>query len=162
MRNCDECAVCCEIAEVKEGDFYKPAGKLCSHSCNGCKLFGKSDRPKVCSDYQCAWSRGYGDINDRPDKSNVMLSVSDFNGGVWIFVQETERDAYFTTGKNVIVDTLRKVKIPVIISDYDTPFGEDTGDYVVILDSMKERAKNIAGEEIRKLAKDITVYKLIK
>jgi hypothetical protein len=47
MRECGKCEVCCEIAEIKENDFFKPAFNKCQHQCNGCAIFGKEERPNV-------------------------------------------------------------------------------------------------------------------
>jgi hypothetical protein len=161
MRQCYECDVCCKIAEVKENDFFKPAGKPCQYLDKGCTIFDQDKRPKMCSSYQCGWLRGFGKENDRPDKSGVMLSISAFNGGTWIFVQELWEDAHKTTGKNIIIDISKKVDIPIIVSDFNTKLGEDYGDYVIIKNSLESRSNKIRGEFLFELEKNIKVYRLI-
>ena len=161
MRECKECNVCCKLAEVSEGEFYKPAGILCQHaSCKGCDIFDKPQPPKMCNTYQCSWLRGFGGNEDRPDKSGVMISVSAFNGGTWIFVQETQQDAFKTTGKNMVVDIANKLNTPIIVSDYNTELGNDYGDYVIIKKNLEQRSKHIKGNFMFDLDKDLKVYVL--
>jgi len=162
IRECGECNICCNIVQVSEGSFYKSAGVLCTFSNKGCDLFNNEKRPKVCLSYQCSWSRGYGKITDRPDISNVMLSVCDFNGGTWLFIQETKKGAIRGSGKNIIIDCIKKFNFPAIISDYKTENGKDYGDYVVIKSELEKRSNKIKGEFLYKLSDSIKVYKLNK
>ena len=161
MRRCGSCNICCRITEVRSGIVDSPAGELCMFYKKGCTLYRKAIRPLICRKYYCGWARGLGDIFDRPDESNVMLSVSEFNGGTWIFVQEIKRNAYRTTGKNIIIDAIKKVGLPVIVSAFDTKFGEDYGDYVILSEKMEKRAGKIKGEYLTGLSDGINVYKLI-
>ena len=131
------------------------------YSCQKCTLYGKKERPIVCNTYECLWLKGAGDLNDRPDKSGVMLSEGTFNGGTWIFAMESWSQAYKTTGESIILNAFNKIKIPVIISLYETPYGKDKGDYVVLHDVMLPKAKMLAGNFIHRMTDDIGVYKLI-
>lgn len=160
MRECNECNVCCVIAEVSEGEFFKPAGTSCKHYCDGCELFGKDKRPDVCNTYKCGWLHGYGNEEDRPDKSGVMISISKFNGGTWIFIQELKEKAISTTARDVIIDVINNVDLPGIVVDYNTPIGEDYGDYVIIKDKLDSRSSKIKGDHLFDLDKNIKVYRL--
>ena len=163
-RECGNCSLCCRIAEVKEGNFYKPACESCKflkQNGKGCSIFGSSKRPKICSSYECAWLRGYGEELDRPDLNDEMISISSFNGGTWIFVQETKKHAHLTTGKNIIIDVANKVDLPVIISDFDSKPGKDYGDYVLIKDKLDPRSSHIKGDFICDYVNEMKLYKLI-
>lgn len=162
MRKCGSCTVCCVIVEVNCSLFNKPAGDLCIYCKKECLLFNSSTRPKVCKRYYCGWARGLGTENDRPDNNGVMLSISRFNGGTWIFVMETKKGAYKTTGKNIIEDTIKKIDLPIIVSDFDSKPGSDYGDYVIIKESLQERSKNIRGDFIFEFTEDANVYELNK
>ena len=163
-RECGDCGVCCILSEIKENDFYVEPYKPCKFlkDCKGgCLIFGKEERPKMCSIYECAWLKGFGDDNDRPDKNNIMISLNDFNGGVWFFVMETKKYAHRTTGKNIIIEIVNKYDIPVIVSDIDSVYPNDKGDYVIIKKSLEKRSKMIMGDFIYNLDDDINIYKLI-
>jgi hypothetical protein len=163
IRKCEECAVCCVITEISEDNFHKCANYPCEYLNNegyGCSLFGKKEKPNRCTEYECAWLRGFGGDNDRPDKSNIMLFINSFNGGIWIFAMETKKDAYRTTGKSIIVDMVEKFDLPIIISDFDSKPPYDKGDYVVIKNELEYKSNQIKGDFIYELENDIKVYKL--
>lgn len=157
---CGSCTVCCHVAEVKEGIVQKPACQNCPFQDRGCKLFGQPQRPQVCQDFQCSWLRGYGDKNDRPDKSGVMVSVNHFNGGTWIMVMDLVQNAHRTTGKSIIKDIAQKVGLPVIIVAHKH-LKTGKGDYVILKKSLEPRSRQIMGDFIEKYTADLNVYKLI-
>lgn len=159
-RECGECEVCCYVAEVKEGIVNKPACRTCPFQNNGCAIFDKPERPQVCSSFQCGWLRGAGKEKDRPDKSNVMVSVNQMNGGVWIMVMDLEKDAHKTTGKNIVIDMINKYNLPAIVVDYDN-LEKGKGDYVVLKKDLEKRAYAIMGKHTHQLEEDINIYKLI-
>ena len=161
-RTCGNCAVCCFVGAVPA--IRKPAHCACPHQeGKGCSIYGASIRPKVCSDFQCAWLRGAGHLGDRPDLSNVMCSFNAFNGGQWVFVIETKPNAALTTGKNIIHQLSLSVPFPVIIVDYGKKPPNDFGDRVVVKDSLASRSKRIAGKFLRYLddQRSIKVHELI-
>ncbi len=163
IRECGKCAVCCVITEISENNFYKCANCPCKYLNNegyGCSVFGQKQKPNRCTEYECAWLRGFGENNDRPDKSNIMLFINNFNGGIWIFAIETLKNAYKTSGKSIIIDIVKKMNLPVIVSDFDSKPPYDKGDYVVIKKELENRASQIKGEFICELENDIKVYKL--
>lgn len=162
-RECDECDVCCVVAQVKEGDFNKPACVSCPYlKKNGgkkrCGLFGDKKRPKMCSTFECAWKRGFGTIDSRPDKNGVMISINNFNGGRWIFVLDVKKDAHKTTGKSIIIDMITKFNLPAIVLAHDN-LEKGKGDYVIITKEMKARSSQIIDGFIENLG-DLEIYKL--
>jgi hypothetical protein len=163
-RDCGECGFCCEALKIDEGNFHKKGGEPCKYlnECGyGCKVYGTQLKPKVCTDFNCGWMHNMGGEEDRPDKSGVFLHVDTFNGGTWVFVMELWKDAHFTTGKEIIIDTARTVNLPIIVVDYETPSGKDFGDYVILHERMEKRASQIRGDFMYKLADDVSAYKLI-
>ena len=147
QRTCGNCTACCHIAEVNEGIITKPACTACPFLDHGCKLFDQPERPQVCRDFQCSWLRGYGNSEDRPDKSGVMVSINNINGGTWIMVMDLVKNAHFTTGKHIIIDIATQVGLPVIIVDYDN-LKEGRGDFVIINKMLKKRSVALMGKFI--------------
>ncbi|MEN8252786.1 MAG: hypothetical protein ABFQ62_00195 [Patescibacteria group bacterium] len=161
-RQCGECGVCCVVAEVKEGEFNKPACVACQYLTKSgkkrCSIFGSKKRPKICSTFECAWKRGFGTVESRPDKSGVMLTISDFNGGKWIFVLDVRKDAHKITGKSIIMEMINKFNLPAIIVDYDN-LKKGKGDYVVLNQKIKSRSSQIMGDFMGNLG-NMEIYKL--
>ena len=75
FRPCDECNACC--AGQLSGEVYGRkfgCGKKCDFLIKGlCSIY--NDRPKMCRDYQCAWTQHLFDEDLRPDKCGLMISV---------------------------------------------------------------------------------------
>lgn len=68
-RKCGGCTVCCDTLVIPE--LRKPFGQKCPHSCAiGCQIYAV--RPNSCKSFKCAWLMGYGDEEDRPDKSDAL------------------------------------------------------------------------------------------
>src|SRR5210317_1530678 len=130
-RACAHCDVCCVISEVNGNNFHKPSYTPCPHldpdsNTHKCTIFGKDDRPSVCSTFYCSWMRGFGGDEDRPADNGVMVSVNNANEGTWIFVKELWKDAVTTTGKNIIMHTVKINQVPAVIVDYDTVAPNDS------------------------------------
>jgi len=163
-RDCGECKACCILPAIKEPTLDKPAGVRCKNlkkedsACDSCTIY--KDRPAPCAAFKCLWLRGFGDENDRPDKSKVMSYFHRADNGTWIYVMELADKAHKTTGKNILIDTLNRVPVPIIVSDFNTPFGEDKGDYVIVSKELEQRTARMKGELLYKLNDDVTVYEL--
>lgn len=70
-RPCGECTACCTVLAIAELD--KPAGVPCEHlGDRGCGIYAA--RPKACREFQCAWRIGVGTVEQRPDRTGVVLS----------------------------------------------------------------------------------------
>ena len=58
-RECDGCTACCEgwLQAEALGKAFFPGQPCHWKGCNGCTVY--EQRPKVCSDFQCAWKLGH-------------------------------------------------------------------------------------------------------
>lgn len=167
-RECNDCTVCCYVAEIPFENHTKPPHKKCLHVLNDrgnspgrCGVYGKDCRPDVCNKFMCAWYRGYGNEEDRPDLSGVMLNIYNLNGGVYIFVIEVEEGSVLGKGKNIILDMVKKYDYPAIVTSYGVEPPHDTGNMVILKDSLLTRAKRIMGEKIADLTEGVSLYNLI-
>ena len=67
--------MCCVLTAVPE--INKPANTPCQFlnilepSCENCLIY--KDRPQRCKDYKCAWLLGYGQEEDQPNKSGILI-----------------------------------------------------------------------------------------
>lgn len=167
MRTCGECGVCCDRPEVEGPGFHKPAHTPCQHLASGgenrCKVFGTEARPPVCGQFKCSWLYGFGLDSDRPDKSGVLCSLSEMNGGTWVFVLEDKPGALKTTGKGMVEALAKSHEVPVIVLKYDSKPPHDYGDVVVVKDSLKHRATKMIGRLRGFLDEDMTlgIYDLV-
>ncbi len=75
MRGCEGCTACCHYFAIKA--LGKAPLVACEHladpiqGCNNCTIHG--EHPKVCREYACMWSAGFGAPEDRPDLCGVMV-----------------------------------------------------------------------------------------
>ena len=91
-RSCGDCIACCVYLRIDDEKLQKAGMTHCPHltlpgpikedeiyltgdSCKGnCSVY--SDQPKVCDNYKCAWLLGYGNEEDRPDKSLILFDTA--------------------------------------------------------------------------------------
>jgi len=164
MRTCNECTECCLEAFVQFRDFKKLQGKECPYQYKkGCLLIESPERPKVCHDYYCSWMRGAGNDKDRPDKSGIIISINNLNGGVFIFARERKENSVKTTGKNILTQVITQANIPAIVTDFSTPLGQDFGDYCIIKENLLKNTNKMRGDLIEYFdnEKQIGIYNLI-
>ncbi len=57
-----------------ESEHYRLDGR------KNCTIY--KDRPGCCSNYYCAWVKGYGAENDRPDKSGILFDTISTSGHI--------------------------------------------------------------------------------
>jgi hypothetical protein len=145
-RQCGACDICCTVAQVEGVGFRKPAWQACKYSCDGCVLYNRDERPTICSQFQCAWLRGAGLEQDRPDNSGIMVSVNNLNGGNWIFAIETKANALLGSGKNIVLDAAAKINLPVIVVDFNSRPPKDFGNRVIVKNSLLKRSTSIMGD----------------
>lgn len=167
-RECGECSACCFIGQVHFKEYTKPAHKRCLHvidkpkkRAGSCGIFGQECRPSECNSFQCSWLRGIGSEKDRPDLSGVMISINNLNGGTWIFIVELEENAILGKGKEIILDIVNKFNIPAIVTSYGTKPPHDTGEKVIVKDSLLSRSKGLIGNKIDNLSENVNIYQLI-
>jgi len=73
MRKCGNCTECCTHIGIEETN--SPPGVPCRHICSkGCAIY--EDRPQACADVKCLWLNGEFSVNDRPDKSKMVVWVT--------------------------------------------------------------------------------------
>lgn len=167
-RQCGDCSVCCDVGQVTFKEYVKPPHSRCLHVINepvsrpgSCGIFNKDCRPSECKSFQCSWLRGYGKEEDKPNLSNVMVSINNLNGGTWIFVIELEKNAVIGSGKNIILSMINDFNIPAIVASYGYKPPYDTGDKVIVKDSLLSRSKSLIGEKIDNLSENVSIYHLI-
>lgn len=70
-RSCGTCRMCCKVMGVFE--LEKPPGPWCSHLSldQGCTIY--EQRPPTCRSFICGWLAGAMDLQDRPDKTRVVI-----------------------------------------------------------------------------------------
>jgi hypothetical protein len=96
---CGACRACCTLLSIDEmgKKAHEPCGSLCKE---GCGIY--ETRPDVCRRFQCCWSMGIGPskLEDRPDRSGVLLYLSDkTEDKSWVFiaVEAFERAAHMNS-----------------------------------------------------------------
>lgn len=81
-RTCGECRECCTALGVLA--LAKAENTPCRHQgCAGdpgCIIYAR--RPKPCKLFRCAWLEGFFTVDDRPDKSRVMVTSGVVNSDV--------------------------------------------------------------------------------
>lgn len=164
-RNCGECFECCFIPEI--GDIKKPCYQKCFYQSDEqltkrCIIY--EARPKDCEKFWCSWARGFGAEEDRPDLNGVMISINSFNNGTWIFVIERVKDAVLTTAKDMIIQIVKEVNFPAIVSSYESKPPNDFGDFTIVKESLKHRCTKMIDDLVIYLdeEKQIGLYKLRK
>lgn len=90
-----------------------------------------------------------------------MLSVNAFNGGTWIVVVELEENAIFEKGRDLILEMVRKIDLPAVVSSYGMRPPHDTGDRVVVKTSLLPRCRFLIGAKLGELADDVAIYELL-
>ena len=98
-RSCDGCTACCEgwLSAEALGKRFFPGQPCHWVGCSGCTVY--EDRPKVCSDFQCAWKDTHF-LPEwfKPSQSNVIClwrkwkeyddCTPEDRGGVYLSVSE--------------------------------------------------------------------------
>jgi len=163
MRLCEKCTLCCIVSEIPE--LEKSAYLKCKHVCESpigsCSVHSTEIQPERCKSFDCLWRQGYGEDESRPDKIGILPFVSNFNGGYWIFIVETIKDAVITLAKDFLINTAKVSNIPLIVSDYRTSFiNDDKGDRVIIKNSLLHKSKQLHNGLLTMLSDDIGLYKL--
>lgn len=80
--------MCCNLLEINEisetGVPFRKAGwTLCAHcetgnENGGCTIY--LSRPKTCRAYRCAWMLGFGDEDDSPEVTMVLVNPEESEG----------------------------------------------------------------------------------
>ena len=94
-RSCGGCTECCFTHMIRtDTGLFKDMFTDCMHCTSGvgCMVYD-SGRPDGCKTMSCAWLRGVGADNDRPDKTNVVLSETHTAFGSMFAITASNADA---------------------------------------------------------------------
>lgn len=113
-RSCGECHACCIYLEIDVLD--KPARQKCRHlGDSGCDIY--AERPRVCSGFWCCWAFGLFSVEDRPDRSGVLVHVTTNQvGGMGLEVIECRDGA--VEQNDDIVSKCRSVDCRLVTTRY--------------------------------------------
>jgi hypothetical protein len=122
-RACDGCTACCYIIDVPE--LGKPYRTHCKHECEaGCALWQwrpgtPKGQPVVCANYQCIWSAGFGEEEDRPDKSRILVDLRiDGPHGLGMYAHGVEEgDDERPEARRAMENIATETGLPVYLSD---------------------------------------------
>ena len=163
-RKCGECSVCCYLGAVPE--LKKPAHKQCEYvltnKCGSCSIYNSKELPNTCRNFLCSWRRGFGSETDRPDHNNAMFSTIHLENQIYTVAIETKENAITTTAKDMAVQMAHAQKLPIIVVKYGSKPPKDSGDYVIIHNSITHKCDRIMGEYIQHLEDDVVMYELVK
>ena len=118
MHSCDGCTACCKVMQIEE--LNKPANTWCPH-CTigvGCGIY--DTRPESCRVYECIWlqtQRGAKPLalELRPDKSRVVMGVTNQGDDLVLYVSPDRPDAWKRGGIAKIVAETRAKGFTVLI-----------------------------------------------
>jgi len=101
FRPCGDCTACCDghIIGNSYGNsfgFSKPCVFLVHKLCS---IY--SDRPKSCSNYQCAWSQGLFSEKLKPNESGVLISVETSDGVQFLKVVEMRESIAYSVYEEI-------------------------------------------------------------
>ena len=119
MHGCDGCTACCKVLKIRE--LNKPGNTWCRH-CNigvGCGIY--DTRPESCRVYECVWlqtQRGGRPIafELRPDKSRVVMGVTNQGDDLVLYVSPDRPDAWKRGGMVKLVEEMHAKGFTVIVS----------------------------------------------
>ena len=155
MRECGSCGVCCIELNINVPELKKPKGIRCPHlsseMVHRCTIY--STRPKVCQIYSCYWLNGHGSKDGRPNQSGILINDIQIKRDMWLIAKELEKNTIWTTGRNMIVETVRQTKRPVLIKKFKST--AKIADYIVSAEKS-----DLAGQFIRDL-ENLEVYELL-
>ncbi len=158
-RGCGECTACCDLSEVPG---LKVAYEVCPHKRpsggGNCGIY--PSRPEECHEFRCAWLRGHGRAEDRPDLCGVMFFGGREEDRPLGFAIELRPNALATSAASMASELAHKFPYPIIVSAYGARPPHDTGDAFVLADRLLHRAKKIRGAELARLGDDVGLHAL--
>jgi hypothetical protein len=127
-RDCGNCVSCCIWTEIKE--INKPPLTPCHNLkegavegkiCQSCSVY--KDRPGACKDYFCAWLMGYGEDEDQPNRSGILMDVQiTAEHGPILFSRDMWQGASeMSMGKRAIERISEEMNLDVLIADEKSP-----------------------------------------
>lgn len=118
MHGCDGCTACCKILKVHE--LNKPGNTWCRH-CKigtGCEIY--ETRPESCRVYECVWLQSQRGgkplaLELRPDKSRVVLGVTNQGDDLVLYVSSDRPDAWKRGAMARFVAEMQAKGFPVMV-----------------------------------------------
>jgi hypothetical protein len=145
-RDCEGCAVCCDVLAIDTPGLKKPAGVPCvNQTAQGCAIHAV--RPEICRAWFCGWRR-IAAMPDaaRPDRSRLLVSLDFVREprncleGVAIVVRSLDGAPPFRTElAEEIVDLLCGQLVPVWLHD---------GSRKVLVHPESEIARHVISGEV--------------
>ena len=119
MHSCGTCTACCKIMIVEE--LSKPSNTWCRH-CKigeGCEIY--ESRPDACRVYECVWLQSQRGgkplpLALRPDKSRVVIGVTNKGDDIVLYVSPDRPDAWKRGGMGQFVAEMRAKGFPVAVA----------------------------------------------
>ncbi|MEK7435432.1 MAG: hypothetical protein AAB150_00950 [Pseudomonadota bacterium] len=122
MHGCDGCTACCKVLKIEE--LNKPAHTWCAHCRigSGCGIY--ATRPESCRVYECVWlqsQRGGRPLpaEMRPDKSRVVMGVTNQGDDLVLYVNPDRRDAWRRGATGKFVAEMRAKGFAVMVACED-------------------------------------------
>lgn len=157
-RSCGLCTVCCWVGEVPG---LKEAYSNCKHQTEaGCAIHDQP-RHKVCESFQCAWLRGIGAEDDRPDLCGVMCAINDVESGTFTFAVELTEGAALSSGSAMIAACVRAYPFPTIVSSFGRRPPDDSGDMIAADQVRPGCSRRNLGKVVGLLEPDIYIHQLV-
>lgn len=115
-RSCGECAACCTVLGVPG---LKEACTPCQHAkprgTNRCSIYGKPEKPDVCSTYRCSWLDGLLGTHERPDRLGLILETSEQDGYTIVTAREIRIGAADHLDAQPTLDLLSRWSVVVVM-----------------------------------------------
>jgi hypothetical protein len=99
-----------------EADEPEIVGERVCYTGKGCKIHGK--HPKTCSGYKCAWLKGHGAEEDRPDKCGVLMDNSKGVKNAIECKPVWEGAAEEPAGQRAIERVSRDMDVPALVTSF--------------------------------------------
>jgi hypothetical protein len=141
LRTCGDCIVCCVYFPIDDEKLTKKAMCHCPHlilkgpipkgrengdrednqvlytgaSCDGGCGIHDQDRASICSEYRCLWLEGYGDEEDRPDRSLMIFDRGPGTKNSIVARPASNGREEEPAGRALIEKMSRLLDVPVIV-----------------------------------------------
>jgi hypothetical protein len=83
---CGDCSACCSGSLIGDAYGYEFGDGIPCYFLKNKKCSIYEQRPEVCQQYQCAWSQGLFPKELKPNKSGILVSVENNEGGQYLKV----------------------------------------------------------------------------
>ena len=102
FRECGDCHACCSgaLLSTSHGNVFGQGNACVFLVKKKCCVY--ETRPDVCRKYQCAWTQQLLELDMRPDKCGILVSVEiDENKKQYLKVIEIDKSVTFETYKRL-------------------------------------------------------------